>query len=292
MIPGLLAGGGLGFGLWLVIRGIAPAVPSLQRELAEFHRPRPVTRAPGLLGAWAQHWSESLLLHTVADTTRLEADLDVVGTAVERHAIEKVMLAAGGFSVPIVFWLTLAAGGISLPPALLVAVGLSGVTGGFFLPDLMLRSKAAGRRQEFRSALSAYVNVVTIILAGGGGVESALDGAGKASDSWAFLRMREALAQSRMSGESPWAALGRLSTAIRVPELGEISSSIALAGDSGARVRQSLDAKASSMRDRDLSDARARAESQSELMAVPTVVMLGAFVILIAYPAMANILSL
>jgi len=292
MIPGLLAGGGLGFGLWLVIRGIAPTEPSLQRELADFHRPRPLSQRSGLFGPRTQQWSETWLRRTTTDATRLEADLDVVGTAVERHAMEKLMMAAGGITVPLVFWLTLAAGGISLPPSLLVVVGLLGLTGGFFLPDLMLRSKAAGRRQEFRSALSAYVNVVTIVLAGGGGVESALDGAAKASDSWPFLRMREALAQSRMSGESPWAALGRLSAAIDVPQLEEISSSIALAGDSGARVRQSLDAKASSMRDRDLADARARAESQSELMAVPTVVMLAAFVILIAYPAMANILSL
>ncbi len=292
MIPGLLAGGGVGLGLWVLLRGIAPQAPPLQRELADFHRPKPVGGSSSALGARTQQWSETLLHRTAVDVTRLEADLQVVGTVMERHAIEKLMMAAAGGCVPMLFWLTLATGGIRLSPVFLLVAGLGGMVGGFALPCLLLRSKAEARREEFRSALSAYVSVVTIILAGGGGVESALDGAAKASDSWPFLRMREALAQSRMSGESPWAALSRLSASIAVPQLGEVSSSIALAGDSGARVRQSLDAKASSMRDRDLADARATAESQTELMAVPTVLMLAAFVMLIAYPAMANILSL
>lgn len=286
MLTPLALGGLLGLGVWLTARGLVPSTPSLRAELAEFHRP-PI-EGQGTWQARAQRWSQLV----VRRSARVDADLAVVGSTQERYALDKLLLAATGAACPSLIGIVTAAGGVFLPAGLVVAGALVGAAVGFLAPDLLTHSKAEERRAEFRAAMSAYVNVVTIVLAGGGGVESALDAAASSSDTWPFQRIREVLTQARMSGESAWDALDRLARTVGVPELGELAASVALAGDSGARVRQSLDAKAASMRERDLAAARADAESQSELMAVPTVVMLAAFVLLIGYPALANVLSL
>jgi tight adherence protein C len=286
MTTPLLLGGLLGLGVWLVLRGAVPAALPLQAELERFHRPVAARRAP---------WAASvlgLLDGPLRPRRSLDADLAIDGTSLERHLLEKLALALTGAACPAVIALLTGAAGVALPLGLLAVASVGGVVVGFVLPDLLVRGRAEERRSEFRAALSAYVNVVTIVLAGGGGIETALDAAATSSPAWPFQRIRAVLAQSRMSGEPVWDALDRLGRELQVRELSEVAASISLAGDSGARIRQSLDAKAAAMREHDLARARADAESQSELMAVPTVAMLLAFVLLIGYPAVANVLSL
>ena len=282
----LLLGGLLGFGLWLVARGAVATSPPLRVEIDRFHLPPVDGRS---------RWSSlaaRLLGGPLRPNRSLDADLAIQGTTVERHLLDKLSLSLTGVGCPVLIAIVTGAAGVALPLGVLAVVSVAAMAIGFVLPDLLARSRATDRRREFRAALSAYVNVVTIVLAGGGGVETALDAAATSSVAWPFQRIRSVLAQSRMSGEPPWDALDRLGRDLQVPELAEVAASITLAGDSGARIRQSLDAKASSMREHDLAAARAEAESQSELMALPTVAMLLAFVLLIGYPALANVLTL
>ena len=76
-----------------------------------------------------------------------------------------------------------------------------------------------------------------------------------------------------------------------MPELRELAASVALAGEEGAVVGASVAAKATALRTRALTEAEAAGESDSERMALPTVMLLVGFVIFIGYPAVAAVVS-
>ena len=128
----------------------------------------------------------------------------------------------------------------------------------------LTRAEAAERRAEFRHALSSFLDLVVIVLAAGGGVQSALALAASGGGGWAFDRLGDALAASRLTRETPWAALGRLGTELGVVELEELAATMSLAGTEGARVRDSLIAKAASLRTHELARAEAEAQAQAQ----------------------------
>jgi hypothetical protein len=103
------------------------------------------------------------------------------------------------------------------------------------------------------------------------------------------MRLREALAVARLSGETPWAALGRLGQELRIDELVELSSSLLLAGSEGAKIRDSLAAKADSLRRHEGSMAEARAQQASERMSLPIGLLFLGFLIFLGYPAVAQV---
>jgi Flp pilus assembly protein TadB len=177
--------------------------------------------------------------------------------------------------------------GFALP--LWLSIGLAPV--GFLYPSLALRSKAAERRRSFRHAFSAFLDVVSISLAGGRGVESALYDAAESGQGWAFAELRRALLEARLLGETPWRGMARLGQLLAVPELGELAASASLAGEEGARVRNSLAAKAKSLRLRGLTDIEAAAQSASERMSLPIVALMLGFIVFIAYPAVDKVLN-
>jgi tight adherence protein C len=221
----------------------------------------------------------------------LEADLRLVGRTVEEHMAQKVLLALFGFVLPMlvgVFW-TVA--GIGLPLYVPTAGGVVLGVVFFFAPDLSLRSEAADRRKEFKQALGSFLDLVVISLAGGAGVESALRDAAGIGRGWAYARLNNALETNVLTGETPWGALARLGTEVGVTELVELSASVSLAGTEGARVRESLAVKASSLRDHALADADAEAHSTTEKMALPVVLLFLGFLILIGFPAVDTIMT-
>lgn len=291
----LAAGTVFGTGLLLVVRGLCPPRRALSAALSELARPRQALEPQP-----RRHWDRSFATAAVvvmqwlrpAPPASQAQDLALIGRTQERHAVDKLVLATLGLGLPVGFGVVVAFGGIGLAPALVGVASLGGAASGFVYPDIALRTEAAARRREFRHALASYLDLVTIILAGGGGVESALDAAANTGDGWVFAQIRRALAVSRLNRESPWAVLNRMADDVAIPELAELASSIGLAGDSGAKVRRSLTAKATSMRDHELADAHAAAETASERMAAPVVVMLTGFILLIGYPAVANVLTL
>src|SRR5690606_23463636 len=148
------------------------------------------------------------------------------GRSLERHYGEKVIVALFGFALPTLASLVMWAGGVSvaLPFPLLGGLALAVVF--FFVPDLTLRSQADERRRDFRHALGSFLDLVVIGLAGGAGVESALADAASIGRGWAFTQLRNALEVTRLTGETPWAALARLGEELGVPELPELAASV------------------------------------------------------------------
>ena len=66
---------------------------------------------------------------------------------------------------------------------------------------------------------------------------------------------------------------------------------MSLAGTEGARVRRSLEAKARSLRARELALAEAKAEAATERMAIPTALLMLGFMLLVGFPAVASVLG-
>lgn len=292
IVPALFGALGMA-GVLLVVRGLRPAPRPLAAVFAELERARWDTgEAPASWRSRASALGVALVEGSGRDLAGLRRNLAVVGRPLERHAVDKLAMAALGFGLPVLFTVVVRAGGVAMPAGLAGVCAIGCGAAGFVQPDVALRAEAARRRRDFRHALGAFLDLVTIILAGGGGVESALDSAASAGDGWAFGRIRHALSLSRLNRESPWVVLARMSEDLDVPELGELASSIGLAGDSGAKVRQSLAAKAASMREHELAEAHAAAEAATERMSAPVVVMLLGFILLIGYPAVANVLAL
>ena len=125
-------------------------------------------------------------------------------------------------------------------------------------------------------------------MAGGAGVETALFDAASVGTGAGFRQLRSALSAARARRDPPWANLGVLGDRLGVVELQELEASMTLAGG-GARVRESLAAKAESMRLKDLGQLESEAEARSETMVLPVAMMFAGFLLLIGYPALAGL---
>jgi Flp pilus assembly protein TadB len=222
---------------------------------------------------------------------RVRADLRVSGVTASDHLAARVVYAlTGALWAPLVYAIA-QLGGVRLP--FLIPLWLSLVLGpvGFLLPTLTLRTAAAERRRDFRHALSAFLAIVSISLAGGRGVETALHDAAFVGRGWAFDEIRRALLEAQLLGDTPWSGIARLGLELDIPELAELAASASLAGAEGARVRASLAAKAKALRLQGLTEVEAAAQSASERMSLPIVALMLGFIVFIAYPAVDKVLS-
>jgi Flp pilus assembly protein TadB len=217
-----------------------------------------------------------------------DQQLALTGTSPEVWARDKLVGATGGLAAPLMVWAALTAIGIQVPPAVGV-LALAGAAAGWFLPDLKLKEQVEQRRKAFQYALSAYLDLVNVILAGGGGIETALVAAADAGDGWAFAKLRHALHRAQRINQPLWTAFDDLGAELGVPELRDLASSIGLAGAQGARIRASLAVKADTLRSHQISETEAAAEATTERMNLPTAVLLLGFLIFIVFPAVSAI---
>jgi tight adherence protein C len=300
MIVSLLLGGGLGLGVFLLVRALVWSRPRLARALVDLDRPRLSVADRRALDqarrveAWERRLGRSLVALVAGlgvDLDRSRSDLRVVGQPVERLCVEKVAAAIAGLVMPLLWAVLLTSGGVAVPPGLVAVVALATATAGFVLPDVVLRRAAAVRRDGFRHALSSYLDLVNVVLAGGAGIETALRAAADAGDGWAFTEIRAALDRAQFTRASPWDVFNDMGDALAIPELCELSASARLAGEQGARVKSSLVAKAASLRGHEMARIEAAAQSASERMAIPTVLLFTAFIVFIGYPALAVIVG-
>ena len=302
MSPGLLTalicGAGVGAGLWLVVRGLFPPRPSLAQALAQLRRvPEPAPLAAEVDGGIAARLGRPIATLLERSDARwlvagkVRQDLAVLGRSAERHLAEKVTLAFVGLLIAPAVTVLLALGGVHLSVVVPVWASLVLAAGGFFAPDLGIRADATRRRTDFRHALSSFLDLVVVALAGGGGVETALSDAASVGNGWAFDNLRQALDQARLGRETPWAALGRLGHQLGVDELTELAASLSLAGTEGAKVRASLAAKATSLRTHQLAEAETADQAATERMALPVVLLFAGFLFFLGYPAVEKVLG-
>jgi tight adherence protein C len=285
MVP-LLLGLACGAGLWVIAVALRPRPVPLAQALADLHRPA-ATAEPVRAGPVTGRLLE-LLTTLGVRTPQREQQLALAGITAEAWARDKLLGATGGLAVPLMVWAALTAIGIQLPPAVGL-LALAAAVAGWFLPDLRLREQVEQRRKAFQYALSAYLDLVNVILAGGGGIETALVAAADAGDGWAFARLRHALHRAQRINQPLWTAFDDLGAELGVAELRDLASSIGLAGAQGARIRASLAVKADTLRSHQIAETEAAAEATTERMNLPTAVLLLGFLIFIVFPAVTAI---
>ncbi|HMJ78683.1 MAG TPA: hypothetical protein VK507_22055, partial [Iamia sp.] len=250
-----MAGALVGTGLLLIVAGVlVPSSARLERRLAQLYEPPP-TEGMAMVRARWQAWALRAMATAGGDVQVLHRDLAACSMSPERHAVAKLTFATLGAGLPVGVALVWGFAGISVPVGAVAVLALAAGAAGFFVPDVLLARRAALRRRDFRYTLSLFLDLVVVVLAGGGGVETALHDAANAGSGWSFSELRRTLNRARMRRTSPWAALRELGENLGSAELIELASAVELAGTSGARVRESLRAKAISVRDRELAEA-------------------------------------
>ena len=294
----LMLSAGVGLGLWALAVWLWPPRPALAALVATV-RADGGTRRPVLApvdGATAGGWATRLgrpvipVLRALGlPRPGLASDLAITGRSIDTHLADQAALALAGLLLPAVSTGLAALGGTTPGWVMPAGASLAFVVAGFLLPELSVRAESARRRAAFRHALSAYLDLVHILLAGGSGVLGALHNAADLSDSWSFRQLRRALTTAELTRVSPWETLGQLGDELQIAELAELGASLSLAGTEGAKVRASLAAKAAALRARATSEAEAAATAANERTAFPTSLMALAFVLFIVYAAMAHI---
>ncbi|MEV6236754.1 type II secretion system F family protein [Lentzea sp. NPDC051838] len=290
-----LWGVGLGFGLWMLATYAFPPRPSLSALVDQLQaEPAPAPILTTSSEGWALGVGKpfvNALSSLGLPGKGLRADLAVVGKNVDDHLAEKAVLALTGMLLPSLVHLVLAVADVGLGWPIPLVAGVLLAAGGFFLPDVHVRREAEQRRSTFRHALSAYLNLLRVLLAGGAGVDGALNVAVGVGKGWAFDQLRHALRTAKLTRTTPWSAFRRLGAELGVQPLTELAASVSLAGTEGARVRASLAAKAAALRTRELAFVEGEAQAATERMSVPVVVLCAGFLIFIGFPAVANVLG-
>lgn len=214
-----------------------------------------------------------------------ERDLAVTGVSSARHASERITCAAVAGAIPIAMYLLLRVGGVSVPAMMVILGCVAMATMGLQLPRLTLTRQATVARRDFRTSLSSYLDLVSMMLAGGAGIETALVAASRVGDGPTYSLITDALDVARSTRRSPWDVLSDEGRRIGVDELPELASTIKLGGEQGARMTASLVAKATSLRHKQMADIEAAANASTERMGLPMVLMFVAFLVLLGYPA-------
>ena len=158
-------------------------------------------------------------------------------------------------------------------------------------PYLEVKQKAAQRRKDFRHAVGAFLDLVGMNLAGGRGVPEALMAASEIGGGWSMWRLRDALANARITGQTPWQALGALGEEIRLDELRDLAAALSLVAEDGAKVRESLTARAVSLRRRELADLEGQAGERSQSMLVAQMFLVAGFLVFLVFPVVGVLLG-
>jgi len=298
----MLLGAGLGAALWLLRLALAPPRTDLAAAVGRWESARafPTTgttqtgvgrwrnRAGPRVGRWASRW---LAVHGFT-LAKVRADLQLLDETIEEHLVRKIILGVFGLLLPSVLSAVLLAGGVH-PPIMLPAAGGLILAALFFVaPDLALAREATLRRAELRRALGCYLDLVSMSMAGGRGVPEALPTAAEVGEGWAFELLASTISRARYTGITPWAALGELGERTAMGELRDLGSALSLVADDGAKVRESLSARASTLRRRRLAEAEGDAQKADQSMRIAQVFLAFGFLLFIGYPAVINVLVL
>jgi hypothetical protein len=297
----LVIGGLTGLALFLAVFALIPRRVSLAGRIAAFDASRaaPLRAHPaaditgdetGLtrrLGVALERFCAELGWQFPS----VRASLRLTGKSFEAFLGTKVLLGIFGFVFPVLMLTGLSLLGLHLSIIVPVWAGLVFAVFFFFLPDLELRQEAAKRRRDFRHAIGAFLDLVAMNLAGGRGVPEALMAASEIGEGWAFSRIRDALSNARLTGQTPWQVLGVLGEDVQVSELRDLAGALSLVAEDGAKVRESLTARAVSLRRRELADLEGQAAERSQSMLVAQMVMAGAFLVFLVYPAVQVLLN-
>jgi hypothetical protein len=289
-----LVGLGVGVGLAAIVWGLFPPPLTLRAALARLsgeHVTAPTDVLTQGVGG-ARRLCGHLLEVNVRKVPKLAdivlPDLAITGTPTETFAVKVVGYGIGlALFGPVVWAASGAVGahlGFTLPAFGVLILGAFGAVAPFF----DLHQAAERRRRHFCHSLSTYASLVSMAMAGAMGWSSALEVASTVSSTdWAMAELAQSLLWAQAYRKQPWEGLDRLAIRFDVPDLTDLARSMSQAGD-GARIRDSLEAKAHSLRLKETSALEDSAQAVTQKMLLPGVLLMAGYGLLIFYPALAS----
>ncbi|HYN32666.1 MAG TPA: type II secretion system F family protein [Ilumatobacteraceae bacterium] len=270
-------------GAWLIATGWAQPRPTVAQAVQHLRRSgRQPTTDTGIAerigavvnrrGDWTGAWVQPLRL---------------IGRPVDVHVGLLVLAALGGLVLPsLVLGALQVTGvvsiGVWIPAALAIAVAA-------LLPllvhsDAMARSAAVAI--DLRHQLGAYLDMVTMLLAGNTGYEGALEQAARAGDGLLFRELRRRMREVAATGQSLVRALELVADDHGIVELEQVAATATLSASEGAPVARSLSAKCATLRSTLAAEQEAAARVRNDKITPPLVGMALLFMALIIYPAL------
>ena len=272
-------------GAWLIASGWAQPRPSVTEAVRHLRRGGPVRHAgTGIvdrvgtsvrrrdIAAWTDAWTRPLRL---------------IGRPVDVHVGLLVLVALAGFVLPSVALgvaqlIGLASIGLWVPAAF--ALASAALMPWIFHSHAMARS--ADVAIDLRHQLGAYLDMVTMLLAGNTGYEGALDHAARAGDGLLFRELRRRMREASTTGHSLVRALELVADDYGIVELDQVAATATLSANEGAPVARSLAAKCATLRSTLAAEQEAAARVRNDKITPPLVGMALLFMALIIYPAL------
>ena len=273
-------------GLLLAVMGWAQPVPSLARTLAHLQRPGAPARE-----IRAERRVMSVVARRLGAFPRClptVAQLRLVERSVESHAFRLAAAALAGLVAPAVFLAALQRLGLL---GLGWTIPVIGAIAGAVIGPLVVHTATVEHAQRVRTDLryqaSAYLDVVTMLLAGNTGYEGALEQAAHAGDGRLFVELRRRMRESGARGVSLTDALRRTGTELGLDELEQVAATAALSASEGAPVARTLAAKCATLRAALATEQESEARLRTSRLTTPIVGMALIFMGLVIYPALA-----
>lgn len=274
-------------GLLIAISGWVQPAPTLARTIEHLRRPGSVSvgsspaAAPRLLQP---------IVGFLTDQPRLlpsSSELNVVNRTVDQHVVYLVGAASAGLVVaPLVVAIMQGVGLVSLSVFVPVVGALALAALAPLLVHTALVEEAQSMRGDLRYQVSAYLDVVTMLLAGNTGYEGALEQAAHAGDGRLFVELRRRMRESGARGSSLTDALHRTGVELGLGELQQIAATAALSAAEGAPVARTLAAKCATLRSALSSEQESEARLRTSRLTTPIVGMALIFMALVMYPAL------
>jgi len=284
------AGAGMG-GLLLCFDGWRQPRPPLDRVIAHLRRPGPI-------GAVREQQHAFAILQPLrAGGRRLASiaprlfpsavELRLVDRSLDAHVGVLACSALVGALGPIVALGVLQVFGVvSLGVFVPLGVALAGLIAGPLAVHAEVVERAREVETDLRFQLSAYLDVVTMLLAGNSGHEGALEQAARAGDGRLFVELRRRMREVGTTGKSLVEALSTTADELGLVELQQVAATTALSSAEGAPVARTLAAKCSTLRSTLATEQESEARLRTSRLTAPIVGMALIFMALVIYPAL------
>jgi Flp pilus assembly protein TadB len=269
----------LGFGIYLSIGAMVTPAASLQTELDRVHRGADAD----LVESLAERFGK---VSPDVPTT----DLVVLGWNARQWYRRRIIFAVSGVLIGIFITLFFR---LFVEFPLVLALPVAGLLIGAIatvVADSDRATRADAARDEVRLALTHFLEITSIMLAGGAGAETALEEAVVRGDGPGFRLFAREIARAKEDPTmSAFSALRDLGLRLGIRELVEFGNVMILSSENAATVRQALDDKASLIIFREQERRKTAALSRNVLMSLPVVGMAGGFILWLVYAALAGL---
>ncbi len=277
-------------GLWLIFPGWRQPRPSLAASV------RRINRSPAPI--------DQLRAGDTSDLVVRLGELGARSSFVRRRvgSLSSLRIIGRPFAVHVGYLIVGAMAGLVLPSLILTLLSLAGVlsisvfipAGLSLLATLLVPTiihsgvvaEADEIRIDLRHQLSAYLDMMTMLLAGNTGHEGALQQAAEAGDGLLFRQLRKRMREVSTTGQSLVHALSLVAEDFEMPELEQVAAAAALSAAEGAPVAKTLAAKCSTLRSTLAADDEGKARVRNDKVTPPLVGMALLFLALLIYPAL------